>query len=312
MYPPEPQHLERLRVAAPGWAIAVAGSVEEARREIADADAVLGNRFFLQSLPAAGRLRWMQSNSTGVDLILASPLARDASFELTDAGGVFDDEVADHALALTLALTRGVWSSFVQGRDRGWQRTPQVVLRDLSALVYGLGGIGRAVVVRLRACGAVVTGVCRDPAGDGGRWAAAHGVGAVSLKASLELLPGAGLVVVALPLTAETRGFFGSEVLGRLRDGAFIVNVARGALVDEEALLSELPRLGGAGLDVFAVEPLPPDHWAWMHPKVAMTPHLGRAPRAGTPPWYPLFEGNLGRYASGRPLLNLVDKAKGY
>ncbi len=117
---------------------------------------------------------------------------------------------------------------------------------------------------------------------------------------------------MALPLTAETRGLFGRDLLGRLPDGAFLVNVARGAIVDEEALRAALPRLGGVGLDVFATEPLPAGHWLRRAPGAVLTPHVGRSPEGDRRRWAPLFVENLRRWAAGAPLLNVVNRERGY
>ncbi len=136
-YLPSPEHRTELEAAAPGWRLIAAGSEEDALRAAPEAEAILGNRYFLQALPGAQRLRWMQSNSVGMDLILANTLAREREFVLTNARGVYDDELADHALALALALTRGVGRAVRSLADGGWERESLPVLRELPALVVG-------------------------------------------------------------------------------------------------------------------------------------------------------------------------------
>ncbi|HHQ49712.1 MAG TPA: D-2-hydroxyacid dehydrogenase, partial [Acidobacteria bacterium] len=311
-YVPSPEHRCELEEAAPGWRLVPAATEEEALRAAPEAEVILGNRYFLQVLPEARRLRWMQSNSVGMDLILADPLARQRDFVLTNARGVYDDEMADHALALALALVRGVGAAARAMVDGGWRREPLPVLRDLPALIFGFGGVGRAIARRLLAFGCTVTAVRRSAGGPAAALAQSMGVRLVPAGRAKAALESSRLVFLALPLTPETRGLFGRDLLRRLPDGAHLVNVARGPLLDEEALRHELPRLGGVALDVFATEPLPSDHWLRHAPNVVLTPHVGRSPEGERRRWAPLFVENLRRWAAGEPLLNVVDKEFGY
>jgi phosphoglycerate dehydrogenase-like enzyme len=296
MYEPSAAHLERLRRAAPAARLSVAGDEAAARSLIAGADAVLGNRWFLQSVERARRLRWMQSGSHGVDVILAAdPPLGDAV--LTCARGVYDDEVADHALALTLTLARGVHRSRDDRATRGWTARPLRTLAGGRAVIVGYGGIGRALGARLESCGMSVVGVRRrGPA----NWR--------------EALDGADVLALALPLTPATRHLVGAEELARLAPGALVVNVGRGGTLDDDALFDaiESGRLGGAGLDVLEVEPPPAGSRAWSLPDVVLTAHVARSRE--TPPfrWEPLFEENLRRFVAGEPLLNVVDREAGY
>jgi phosphoglycerate dehydrogenase-like enzyme len=286
-YEPSSAHLDALRAAAPGIELRVAADLGSARSLIRDARAVMGNRFFRESVDAAERLEWMQSGSHGVDLILdvAPPL-------LTCVRGVYDDEVADHALALLLGLTRGI------GSFQGWEPQPLRTLAGGRAAIVGWGGIGRAVGRRLSACGMDVTGVGRRD-------------GRAGLEAALR---GADVLVLALPLTPHTRRLIAREELALLAPDALVVNVGRGGTLDDEALfdLVESGRLGGAGLDVLEVEPPPADSRAWTLPQVVLTPHVGRSREAEPRRWEPLFVENLRRWSAGEPLLNVVDREAGY
>ncbi|NOZ94998.1 MAG: D-2-hydroxyacid dehydrogenase [Acidobacteria bacterium] len=311
-YIPSAEHRARLQAAAPDRHLVWAGSEEEALRAAPEAEVIMGNRFFLQALPRARRLRWMQSSSVGMDLILADPLARQRDFILTNARGVYDDELADHALALALGLVRGVGRATRSMAAGGWRREPLPALGELEALVYGFGSVGRAIAGRLLAFGCTVRAVRRRPEGPAADAARPVGVPCVLPGAAAPFLARSHLVFLALPLTPRTRNLFNRELLRRLPDGAFLINVARGGLVDEEALRAELPRLGGVGLDVFATEPLPAGHWLREAPNALLTPHTGRSPDAGRRRWAPLFEENLRRWTSGEPLLNVVDKELGY
>ncbi len=307
-YPCDDAHLARLRARSPGWNIIRVDSEAEALREFVDATVVLGNRYFLQALPGARKLEWMQSNSVGMDLLLASELVRERGFLLSNARGVYDAEMADHALAMILALLRGL-TAYERDRAAGkWQARPLGSIDRTRTLVFGYGGVGREVCRRLRLCGGQVTAVRRQVAGIG-----KLDDPVVGLDEGLALLPEADIVVLALPLTAETENLFDRARLGALKEGAYLVNVSRGALIDEQALKNVLDRLGGVGLDTLREEPPPADHWAWRHPKVLLTPHVGRAPESPAfRRFYPLFEDNLERWAKSLTPLNLVDKSRGY
>lgn len=309
---PSAEHRADLEAAAPGWRLVSVDSEEAARRVAPKAEVILGNRYFLQVLPVARRLRWMQSNSVGMDLILSDPLARERDFVLTNARGVYDDELADHAMALALGLVRGLDSALRSMAEGGWRREPLPALHELPALVYGFGGVGQAIARRLLSFGCTVRAVRRSLDGPAAGVARTLGVDCLLPEEAGAVLAESRLVFLALPLTRETRGLFGQKLLRRFPDGAFLINVARGALLDEEALRAELPRLGGVGLDVFATEPLPVDHWLRRAPNALLTPHIGRSPEGDLPRWVPLFVENLRRWAAGEPLRNVVDKELGY
>jgi phosphoglycerate dehydrogenase-like enzyme len=309
MYPPSAEHAKALRAAAPGAVFDTATDEQDAA-ELIRADVVLGNRYFLQSLPHARRLRWMQSNSTGVDVILgAAPVLN--GITLTCARGVYDDEVADHALALVLALLRGVHLARDAQRARSWNRRSQETLRGKHAVILGWGGIGRGIARRLSACGMHVEGVRRrlteseiDPEGF-----TVHGP-----NGWFELLPTTQVLVLALPLTHETRGVVGADALAALPEDAVVVNVGRAQTLDEQALLDALAdeSLAGAGLDVLGQEPPGPDHPAWGELRLLLTPHVARSPERPPFRWEPLFVENVRRFAIDAPLLNVVDVRAGY
>jgi phosphoglycerate dehydrogenase-like enzyme len=287
MYEPRAEHLARLRAAAPDADFAVAHDEREARALITDADAVLGNRWFYQSAGAATRLRWMQSNSMGVDLILERAAHHD--FVLTCARGVYDAEVAEHAVALALALVRGL-HTFRDAQQRAeWNRIPLRNLGDLDALILGWGGVGRTIAKLLAPFGTRVQAGRSD-----GRY-------------SFDV----DLLFLALPLTARTRHLVGADALRALRPGAIVVNVGRGETLDTDALLAAR-HLGGAALDVFEDEPLPPEHPLWARRDVLITPHVARSMESPPYRWEPLFEENVRRFAAGEPLLHVVDREKGY
>lgn len=306
MYQPSRSHLDALRAAAPGVELRVADSESSATTLIEDADVVLGNRYFVQSLPYARRLRWMQSNSTGVDRILERR-AELQGVTLTRAAHVYDDELADHALALILALVRGLHGFRHQQQSSVWERRPLPSFRGLRALVLGWGGVGQAIAQRLRSLGFDVQGARRSD--EGGGDFVVH-----SSRTWRQALTDVAVLVLALPLTDETRMLVDSDALASLPRGAYVVNVGRGATIDELALLHLLrsEHLGGAAMDVFRDEPLPPEDPAWKEPRLLITPHVGRSPESGSFRWEPIFVENLRRFAAGDPLLYVVDKERGY
>jgi phosphoglycerate dehydrogenase-like enzyme len=310
MYRPNPEHEEALRRAAPTAIFESAADEQSAADLIREADAVLGNRYFLQSLPYARRLRWMQSNSTGVDLILRAGSALD-DIVVTSARGVYDDEVADHAVALVLGLARGLHTARDAQRERRWERLQLETLRGRRALVVGWGGVGQAIARRLRSFGVQVEGVRRriEASTQDDEGFVVHPPSAWRAR-----LPEMHILVLALPLTHETHHIVGPAELRALPHDAFFVNVGRAQTVEEDALLDALVRgrLAGAALDVVMEEPPRPDHPIWSEPRLLITPHVARSPEEPPFSWEPLFVENLRRFASGEQLLNVVDVSAGY
>jgi phosphoglycerate dehydrogenase-like enzyme len=311
LYQPSEAHLLALRAAAPG-AEFVRGeaSLEAARAAVAGADCVLGNFYYTEALAGAeqGALRWVQTPSVGVERHLE--VMTNPATVLTNARGVYDEELADHALALALAVVRGIPAARDRQREARWERGPLPALAERPALVMGLGGMGAALARRLAACGVRVRGVRRRSA-----LGAPPGVAErVDADRWRDALADTGLLALALPLTRSTRGIIGERELFALPRGAVLVNTARGELVDEHALLRALREghLLGAGLDVFREEPLPSDHPLWREPRALITPHMGRHPEGAEKRWEPLFVENLRRFARAEPLLNVVSREHGY
>lgn len=302
MYEASAEHLARLERAAPDANFARVADEAAARHAIRDAAAVLGNRFLLQSLPFAKRLQWVQSNSVGMDVILTG-IGTAPSFVLTNARGVYDDEIADHAVALALALTRRLHVFRDQQRAGRWERASLPAMSSRRALILGCGGVGRAIAARLRAFGANVRMARRDTNGD-----------ALSASEWRGVLPETDLLILALPLTRETRGAVGRAEIASMPPGAIVVNVGRGETLDVAAARDALRsgHLGGLGADVFASEPLPPDDPLWATSGALITPHVSRSVENGSKRWEQLFEENVRRFAAGEPLLNVVDPMKGY
>lgn len=218
---------------------------------------------------------------------------------LCNGRGIHDASTAELAVTLVLASLRGV-PGFVRAQDAHvWAPATRPALADRTVLVVGYGAIGEALERRLSGFEVEVVRVARS-AREG-----VHAYGDLP-----ELLPSADVVVLIVPLTDETRGMVGAEFLGRMADGALLVNVARGGVVDTDALVSEL-RSGRicAALDVTDPEPLPEEHPLWDCPNVLLTPHVGGASTAMEPRAHALIRDQLARFAAGRPLRNVMSGA---
>ncbi len=260
-------------------------------------------------------LRWAHTGTAGVGASVPHFAGRAVTF--TNSAGVHAEPMADWVVAALAYFARGL-DRMQEAQHLGvWTkdefadlRVPLRELRDLRLGIFGLGGIGTAVARRALALGMTVAGVRRRPERGG-----PVGVGWVG---GLEELPRLAAesdgFVIAAPHTAQTAGAVGRAVLERLPRDAVVVNVSRGSLLDEEALLGllESGRLRGAALDVFRVEPLPSGHPFWGHPRVLVSPHVSAVSTRFWEREMGLIVENIKRYLAGAPLLNVVDLEAGY
>ncbi len=255
----------------------------------------------LRPLPAMPDLEVVQTLTAGVDDILGGLDRMRPGVRLCNARGVHEASTAELALTLVLASLRGI-PGMVRGQDaEQWRSGFYDALADKSVLIVGYGSIGAAVEDRLAPF--ECAGVARVA-----RSARATTRGPVHALADLpRLLPDADVVILSTPLTDETRGLAGADFLGRMKDGALLVNVARGPVVDTAALLAELEtgRLRAA-LDVTDPEPLPVGHPLWHAPNALITPHVGGSSSAFEPRAKRLVARQLTRFAAGEPLENTV------
>lgn len=293
------------------------GPSEEVLRVIAEAEAYFGFGVPRELLEAGTRLRWVHSAAAGVGSALypemvASPVA------FTNSAGIHAIPIAEYVVAGVLHFLRGLDIAVGQQRHAEWNKTPFVAdrspLREVDScrvLIVGTGGLGAEAARRLAALGAECVGVRRRPElGVPDGFARVVGPDAIDSE-----LAHSDVVVLAAPLTAETTGLLTAERLDRLPPGAIIVNVARGALIDEQALVERLTsgRVRGAVLDVFQHEPLASSSPLWQLRSVLLTPHIAPvSPGRFWPRQLDLFLDNWRRYAEGMPLRNLVDKHAGY
>lgn len=265
---------------------------------------------------AAGRgtLRWAHTGTAGVGASL--PQLRGTGIIFTNSATVHAEPLADWAIAAVAYFARGLDRMVAAQHARRWDKAqltdaPQErELGDLRLGVYGLGGLGSAVARRGLGLGMRVAGVRRRP-DRGGPPGTAWVAGPEALP---RLAAESDVFVIAAPQTAATQGAADRGVLERLPPGAIVVNISRGALLDERALLALLDqgRLRGAALDVFAVEPLPPDHPFWSHPRVLVSPHAAAVSDRFWERETDLIVANIRRYLAGTPLANVVDLEAGY
>ncbi len=305
-----PARLAELKRVAPDIEFIPAKTAADAAKAVSDADAVLG--FCTAEIVKAGKnLRWIALSHTGVERDL-NPELISSQIVLTNTQRLFGPNVADQGFALLLALTRGVREVLpAEVRDAAWQKpqSQQTELNGKTMLVIGLGGIGTQISRRAHAFGMRVRAI--DPK----EMERPSFVFSLDKPAKLmELLPQADVVVVACPLTAETRGMIGTAQLQAMKKSAYLINIARGGIVQTPALVAALERkqIAGAGMDVTDPEPLPAGHPLWKLPTVVISPHLGGQSEEARDRQWRLWRENVRRFVAGEPLLCVVDKAKGY
>ena len=247
----------------------------------------------IAAMPNMTSLRVVQTLSAGVDWLPPLPV----EVTLCDARGVHDIAVAEWVLSAILAAARKLPEMVDSQRAGRWERPPQSELHGSRVLILGYGSIGEAVEVRLEPFGVEVERVAR---------AAREGVHPIDALG--ELLPVADVVVLLVPLTGETAGLVDARFLGRMKEGALLVNAARGQIVDTGALLEALHgERVRAGLDVTDPEPLPDGHPLWSAPGALITPHVAGDTPGFKPRAYRLVGDQIRRHAAGEPLINVVE-----
>ena len=298
--------------AAPGLEVLVAPDRASALRLLPQADAAFGT-LDAQLLAQARKLAWLQAPQAAPPAGYFFPELVDHPVQVTNFRGIYNDHVAVHAVALLLALARGLPRYMRQQAAGEWTRhladTDVLHLAGSTVLVVGVGGIGAEISRMLAALGARILGV--DPR----RVDPPQGVHAMFQPAELDrLLPSVDAVILTLPHTPESEGLIDAARLARMRAHALLVNVGRGATVRLDALVEAFRqrRLGGAALDVFEQEPLPPHHPLWQEPRALLTPHVAVVGPHIVERRLAVLCDNAQRFAAGRPLCNLVDKALWY
>jgi phosphoglycerate dehydrogenase-like enzyme len=328
---PPPWVAERLRAALPpGFALVDVqapvsgrgdggGVSDEALAAVRGAEVYLGLGLPRELLQAAlappSELRWIHTGAAGVASLL-HPELQAGDVVLTNSAGIHAEPMADSALGMILHFFRGFDHAAAAQRRGAWDaapfEAPDSGVRELAGAVLGVvgyGGIGRAVARRARALDMRVLALRRGTGGSEPDAMVLHGPGGLN-----RLLEESDVVVLTVPSTPATRGLLSAPALARMRPGSVLINIARGDVVDEAALAEALRsgRLRGAGLDVFATEPLPPDSPLWRLPNVLITPHVSATSGRFWERQTALITDNLERHAAGDRLRNVVDPQAGY
>ncbi len=256
------------------------------------------------------RLRWIHSASAGVDRVTTA-VVRDRDLVVTNARGVFSRPIAEYVVMMSLAIARRLRQLLELQRERTWQPLRGRELSELTIGIIGYGSIGAELAGLLAPFGCRIVATRRHP--ERGTADAAN-VELHGLDQLDEVLAMSDIVVVAAPLTDETAGLIGAEQLALMREDAWLINIARGRLIDEIALRRALSSgwIGGAVLDVFSDEPLAPDSPFYETPNLVITPHTSWASDRVAERTVDLFVENLRAYRAGDPMQNLVDLEAGY
>jgi phosphoglycerate dehydrogenase-like enzyme/glyoxylase-like metal-dependent hydrolase (beta-lactamase superfamily II) len=310
-----PGKLAALKLVAPDVELVSVRSAGEAAAAISDADAVIG--FCTPEIVKAGKkLRWVQVLSAGVENYISIPELTNSEIVLTNTQKVYAPEIADHALAMLLAFTRGLRAQIPHqineakwGLPRGFSESQFIELQGKTILIVGLGGIGTETARRANAFGVRV--IATDPKVTE-RPKYVHHLGKPDELKSL--VGQADAVIVCAPLTAETDKMFNAQFFASMKPTAYFISVSRGKLTDTEALVYALnnKQIAGAGLDVTEPEPLPPGHELWKLPNVIITPHVASRSEPRDERMWLMYRENLRRFAAGELLLGVVDKKKGF
>jgi len=293
-----------IRLPSREFTVSVASTAEEAAPFAPAAEILYCWRPPRPLLAAAARLKWIQCMGAGVEQVLMPEVSPRVA--ITRAAGIFGPWMAEYAIGWCLWVTQRMDGFRASQRARRWAPVDPAPLRGQTLCVVGLGDIGRHIARAGRALGMRVIGISRTAR-------RVPGVERVyRTRALATALARADFVVLPVPLSAATRGLIGAPALAAMKPSAWLINLARGPIVEEAALLDALRarRIGGAILDVFDTEPLPPDHPLWAQDNVVVTPHISGP--STTREIAPIFADNLRRYLAGRPLRHLVDRRRGY
>ena len=298
---------KKLKQAIPDIDVNLCHSVGEAMEVIEDADAAFGD-IAPELFERAKRLKWIACFKAGPQAGYYHPALIDSDVTVTNTRGIFNDHISAHIMAFVLAFARGFSVYIPQQLQRRWRPGYETVyLPDATAVIVGVGGIGGETARLCSEFGMTVIAV--DPR-------VSHppqGVAELHRPEALnDLLPRGDFVIVAVPETPETQDMFDAERFGLMKRDAFFINIGRGATVILDDLVQALEKgwIRGAGLDVFQIEPLPADHLLWTMPGVLITPHVAFKGPYLQDRRTELFIDNCIRFNEGRPLRNVVDKAR--
>ena len=301
---------KKLAQSVPEARVVIAEDAETAAREIVDAEGAFG---WLNAdlLGAAKKLRWLQAPQAAPAAGYYFPELIEHELAVTNFREIFNDHISAHILAFVLAFARGLHVFIPQQLRREWKKSGQedgnvIHLPEATALIVGVGGIGAETARLLAAFGVTVL------ATDARRTSAPDGVSELHKPEALDdLLPRADFVILTVPHTPATEGFFNAARFARMKKTAFFINIGRGMTTKLDDLVAALNAgtIAGAALDVFEIEPLPSDHPLWTMPNVLLTPHMAGHGRYLNDRRYEIMEDNCRAFAAGRELRNVVNKA---
>jgi phosphoglycerate dehydrogenase-like enzyme len=302
------QMARELAAAVPDVRVVVAASEADAEREIVDADAAFGT-ISQAVLAKAGKLRWLQAPAAAPPAGFYYPELVAHQVQVTNYRGIFNDRIAALIMAYVLAFARGLHVYIRQQLQKEWRplsANDVVFLPESTALIVGVGGIGGEAARLASSFGITVIGV------DARQESAPEGVAELHRPDALDsLIPRADFVILTVPHTPETEGFFDARRFGLMKKSAYFINIGRGKTTKLDALNDALRsgQIAGAALDVYEIEPLPTDHPLWEAPNTILTPHSAdRGPYLEERRISILID-NLKRFVAGQPLVNPVDKA---
>lgn len=303
------RHLEQIRAVDPRVRVTATADRARANGMAKDAEVIVGWLVPESVVERAPRLKWIHATAAGVDTLLF-PAVMDGRVTLTSSVGIHTTVLPEHVMAVVLAFARRLHVAVRNQMARRWDRASTMgeELEGKVLGILGLGAIGRALAPRAAAFGMRVIGTKRTPE------PIAHVERVLTPEHTDEVLRTADFLVILLPLTPQTRGLIDARALRLMKSSAVLINVGRGPIVQEAALMDALRAgvIAGAGLDVFDHEPLPSDSPFYQMENVIITPHVSGASPTYLDRAIPLFCENLRRYLTGAPLLNVVDPARGY
>ncbi len=298
---------EQVRRTAPGAEVAMA-AMDEAHAVVGDSDVIFG-MYNEEIIRAARRVKWIQTTSAGMDMLLDIPGVREGRFRLSNASGLHALQVAEHAWALTSALFRGLQQSIRNQLSHEWKGVPIRDLYGATAGIVGFGGIGRRYARLARGFEMRILALDVQQSERPDYVEALWGTDRLE-----DVLAASDVVFIACPYTPQTERLIDERAFRLMKNSAFLINTARGPIVDEAALADALEsgEIAGAGLDVFETEPLPETSPLWELENVIITTHSAGASNFRPQRTVDFFCENLRRFMAGVPLLNETDRNVGY
>ena len=309
-FPTEPRHIAAIQAAAPDDEVVDAGQ-DRIADEILKAYIFCGHAKVpvpWEKVVAEGRLQWIQSSAAGMDHCLV-PEVIDSPIVVSSASGLFANQVAEQTMALLLGLIRSMPTFYRAQQEKSFERRPTDDLHGKTVGIVGFGGNGRRIAEVLAPwCTKLLATDCfpvEKPKHVENLW---------PVEKTEQLLADSDIVILCVPLNAQTHGWFNANLLARMKSGSYLVNVARGSVVVESDLVAaiESGHLRGVGLDVTEMEPLAPSSPLWQMPQVVITPHVGAQSAVRVDTSTRLFCENIAYFDNGKRLLNQVDKSLGF